>query len=256
MSAAAVAFAKEGASVVIHGQSENRLKETEALLKAAGIPSNRILAVLGPIEKEETLQAIINKTIDTFGKINVLINNAGTAKKPNCDPSSTENLDYVYSVNVRAPFRLTELCLPYLQKCKGNIINISSISAFRRLFESPMHTAYGMSKAALDAFTFNECPRLAKMGIRINNLNPGPVKTFIAERNLPKMTDDKKQDMLDKSWEYWNKHTPIGRAAEPSEMTPTLLLLASDESAGFVTGAHWVIDGGMTCFANDMPLYD
>uniref|UniRef100_A0AC34FK72 Uncharacterized protein n=1 Tax=Panagrolaimus sp. ES5 TaxID=591445 RepID=A0AC34FK72_9BILA len=148
-----------------------------------------------------------------------------------------------------------------------------------------MHTAYGMSKAALDAFTVNECSRLAKMGIRINNLNPGPVKTFIAERNLPEMSDEKKQDSLDKvfcagpvktfiaernlpemsdekkqdsldkSWDYWNRCTPLGRVAEPSEMTPTLLLLAGDE-AGFVTGAKWVIDGGATCFANDMSLYD
>uniref|UniRef100_A0A914YJZ2 Uncharacterized protein n=2 Tax=Panagrolaimus TaxID=55784 RepID=A0A914YJZ2_9BILA len=118
-----------------------------------------------------------------------------------------------------------------------------------------MHTAYGMSKAALDAFTVNECSRLAKMGIRINNLNPGPVRTFIAERNLPEMSDEKKQVSLDKSWEYWNNCTPLGRVAEPSEMTPALLLLAGDE-AGFVTGSKWVIDGGATCFANEMSLYN
>ena len=96
-------FAKEGASVVIHGVNQQRLNDTEALLKSNGIPESRFLTVQGEVQDEKVQEKIINDTVAKFGRIDVLVNNAGVASKGGVsDLSSIENLDYVMSINFRA----------------------------------------------------------------------------------------------------------------------------------------------------------
>uniref|UniRef100_A0A7E4VQK4 NAD(P)-binding protein n=1 Tax=Panagrellus redivivus TaxID=6233 RepID=A0A7E4VQK4_PANRE len=109
-----VAFAKEGASVVLHGVNTERLNAAEKALIEAGIPQSRILKVQGELTNDATHDKIIDETIARFGKIDVLINNAGAFKKPG-NVSTTENFDYVFSTNVRAIFRLVELATPHLE---------------------------------------------------------------------------------------------------------------------------------------------
>ena len=96
-------FAKEGASVVIHGVNQQRLHDTEALLKSNGIPESRFLTVQGEVQDEKVQEKIINDTVAKFGRIDILVNNAGIGSKNGVtDLSSVENLDYVMNINFRA----------------------------------------------------------------------------------------------------------------------------------------------------------
>uniref|UniRef100_A0AC34GXG6 Uncharacterized protein n=1 Tax=Panagrolaimus sp. ES5 TaxID=591445 RepID=A0AC34GXG6_9BILA len=250
--AALIAFAKEGASVVVHGTNSERIEKTRQLLKEASINEDRILIVQGGIEKEETLQSLISKTLEKFKKIDVLINNAGIGKGKS--EGGVENFDEVMAVNLRAPFRLIELALPHLKETKGNIINVSSVAAFMTPMHYPTVAAYCMSKAALDRMTQVQALQFAAFGIRVNNVNPGPVNTNIMARNavlatnentVPASTDDFLTKIV-------SKVTPMGRSANPTELNEVFLLLADSVAGSFITGACWVVDGGMSVFAPSM----
>uniref|UniRef100_A0AC34F0W6 Uncharacterized protein n=1 Tax=Panagrolaimus sp. ES5 TaxID=591445 RepID=A0AC34F0W6_9BILA len=206
--AALIAFAKEGASVVVHGTNSERIEKTRQLLKEASINEDRILVVQGGIEKEETLQNLISKTLEKFNKIDVLINNAGIPNSSGCDPATIENFDQVMAVNLRAP----------------------------------MMTVYASSKAALDRMTQVQALQFAPFGIRVNNINPGPFTTNIMARNNLKMESSHQEFGL----KITEKLTPLGRMGDPKELNEVFLLLADSEKASFITGACWVVDGGMS----------
>jgi NAD(P)-dependent dehydrogenase (short-subunit alcohol dehydrogenase family) len=239
---ALVAFAKEGAFVTVHGTNSERIEKTRQLLAEASIDESKILIIEGSIEKEETVQNLISKTLEKFGKIDVLVNNAGISNAAGKDPSSIENFDQVMAVNVRAPFRLIELALPHLKETKGNIINVSSVAALMTPMNNPMMTAYGMSKAALDRMTQVQALQFAPFGVRVNNINPGPFETNISARNNLQM-DDAHREIGKK---LTAKLTPLGRSADPKELNEVFLLLADSVTGGFITGACWVVDGGMS----------
>jgi len=236
---AAVEFAKEGASVVIHGQNLARLDETERQILASGVPTERILKVAGPLEQLATAHALIDETIGKFGKINVLVNNAGAGSKPgNTDPSSLYLLDYLYAVNYRSVVQLTQLALPHLSLTKGSIVNVSSMASIRM---SAVGAFYGSIKAALDAWTKTMSYSYAQIGVRINCVNPGYVETPILDRNIadPEKASQQKQKMIE-----WAKvGIPLGRIGTTSEICTILTFLASD-AASYVTGACWLADGG------------
>ncbi|KAK0407167.1 hypothetical protein QR680_019049 [Steinernema hermaphroditum] len=128
--AAAVLLASEGASVTIHGRSEEGLQTTEKLILDKGIPSERILSVRGPIEDEKVIENLVEKTIEKFGKINVLVNNAGVVGLPG-DFKSMEAYEYIHEVNIKSIVKLIQLAEPHLEKTKGNIVNVSSIASIR-----------------------------------------------------------------------------------------------------------------------------
>ena len=100
--AAAIQFAKEGASVTIHGQSTEKLDETKKLIIAAGVSKTKVLVVSGPIQEESTQDKLIDETIKHFGKLDVLVNNAGCAIKSGAEANSMETFDFIFNVNVRA----------------------------------------------------------------------------------------------------------------------------------------------------------
>ena len=178
---AAILFAKNGASVTIHGRNEGNLQKTIELIEKAGGSKNKVLTVAGDITDESVQKNLINKTVEKFGRIDVLINNAGMKKKEGLqDERSLENFDYIFNVNVRAPVALTELVTPHLEKTKGNVINVSSGLAFKTLPISPF---YCMTKAALDHFCRNYAVILAPKGIRVNNVNPGVTDTDFNPRH-------------------------------------------------------------------------
>uniref|UniRef100_A0A7E4UQD7 Short-chain dehydrogenase n=1 Tax=Panagrellus redivivus TaxID=6233 RepID=A0A7E4UQD7_PANRE len=242
-----LAFAKEGASVVLHGANTERLAGAEKALIHAGIPQSRILKVQGELTNDATHDRLINETVARFGKIDVLINNAGAYKKPG-EASSTENFDYVFAVNVRAIFRLVELATPHLEKTKGNIINVSSIVGIAKNLEGgPESLVYSMTKSTVDRFTKNINQSLMKKGIRINNINPGPFESNFGNRGSGEAAENTfgGRDFMIKLIE---KITPAGRIGQPEELVPAFLLLA-DEKSSFITGSIWVIDGGMSTAA-------
>ncbi|KAI1703027.1 enoyl-(Acyl carrier protein) reductase domain-containing protein [Ditylenchus destructor] len=234
--AAALDFGKEGASVVIHGQSAERLDKTESLLLDAGIESEKILKVLGSLEDPDTASKIIDQTVQKFGKIDVLVNNAGAGSKPQeiTTPDSLDNLDFIYKVNYRSVVALTQLALPYLEKTKGNVVNVSSIAG-QRPFQQ--HTFYASLKAALDHFTRCYADKYGPKGVRINSVNPGPIRTYIFERiGVPGIEQ--------KSEQYAIENTSLRRFGESPEVSKIITFLASND-ASYVTGALWVVDGGM-----------
>uniref|UniRef100_A0A7E4VS22 NAD(P)-binding protein n=1 Tax=Panagrellus redivivus TaxID=6233 RepID=A0A7E4VS22_PANRE len=246
--AALIGFAKEGASVVLHGTNSERLAEAEKSLHEAGIPESRILKIKGELTNDAVHDQIINETMTRFGKIDVLVNNAGVFKKPGNSNTAIENFDYVFNVNVRAIFRLVELATPHLEKTKGNIINVSSIVGISKNQEfGPEALVYAMTKSALDRYTQNVNQSLMKKGIRINNINPGPFQSNFGRRG----GGDAKNDEVLLSEDFPKvilKSTPAGRFGQPEELVPAFLLLA-DEKSSFITGALWVLDGGMSTWA-------
>lgn len=137
-------------------------------MQKAKVPEKNYDYILGSLENDKTPKEIVKKTIEKFKKIDILINAAGIATKNNTEFDSMENYKFVMDVNLKAPVNLTLLCVPYLEKTKGNVINISSIASVVPSVNMPF---YSMAKAGLDMFTKNYAVILAKKNIRINCLN-------------------------------------------------------------------------------------
>uniref|UniRef100_A0A914D753 Uncharacterized protein n=1 Tax=Acrobeloides nanus TaxID=290746 RepID=A0A914D753_9BILA len=269
-------FAKEGANVVLHGLNQDRIKETENLLQKAGISASQYLVVKGPVQEEATVQALINEPLKKWGKIDILVNNAGLGFKSGHELYSIENFDYVFAVNVRARLRLIELAIPHLQKTKGNTVGVSSTGAFRKPIDHPLHTFYSTASAAFDHYmrndtarlknlqidhplhTFystasaafdhymrNDTARLASLGIRINNVNPGPTITGIFTHDGSNKTE---VDAGLSVYEKLSRNAVLPGGAEPSEVSRIILFLA-DEQSKSITGASYYIDRGLSTYA-------
>lgn len=235
---AALDFAKEGASVTLHGQSSERLKEAQKVLKDAGIPEKRIAVVQGPIQEEKTQKELIDKTVAQFGQIDILVNNAAIMKPPTTDMNSLNEIavyDYVFAVNVRSVILLSDLAAPYLEKTKGNIINISSVAAQK---PTTFSIYYSMSKAALDHWSKDSAAKYGPKGIRVNTISPGPIRTEFLKRHG--VVGDAYQQMEDKFAQF----TIFKRFGTSDEVTKMILHLASDD-ASYVTGALLNVDGGL-----------
>lgn len=143
--------------------------------------------------------------------------------------------DQVFDVNVRSAVALTKLCVPHLEKTKGNIVNVSSIvgmKAMRGVF------SYGISKAALDQFTKCCALDLAPEGIRVNAINPGSVRTPIHRSYGLTL------EQAEKFMEMGKQMTALGRLGEVSDTSAAIAYLADDELAAFLTGVLLPVDGG------------
>ncbi|KAK0407160.1 hypothetical protein QR680_019042 [Steinernema hermaphroditum] len=233
--AAAVLLASEGASVTIHGRSEEGLQTTEKLILEKGIPTERILSVQGDIKDDETIKELVERTLERFGKIDVLVNNAGIRSKPGMAEELVEQYDHIHDVNIKSIIKLNHLVEPHLEKTKGNIVNVSSVVA---------HVActfyfYAMSKAALDHYMRSRTHELAKKGIRINNVNPGYIFTTI----LHKLGWS--DDAIEKCYADVEKYVPLGRRGTVEEIGKAIAFLAS-EDASYITGVALLADGGLS----------
>ncbi|KAK0403236.1 hypothetical protein QR680_016801 [Steinernema hermaphroditum] len=231
----ALLLGQQGASVTIHGRSVEGLQETEKLLTENGVESERILVVQGDIEDPKTAQKLLEETLEKFGKIDVLVNNAGTGAKPNTDINSEENLDFVFDVNFKSVVRLNKLMIPELEKTKGNIVNISSIDALQAHQE---YSYYAVSKCSLDHYMRHLAPSLGRKGVRINNVNPGLILTNLVKRMG---VDDATFEQLVN--DFVKKDVPLGRTGTPEDIAQAVSYLASSD-ASYVTGTTLVVDGG------------
>ncbi|XP_067641634.1 uncharacterized oxidoreductase TM_0325-like [Eurosta solidaginis] len=227
----AESFAKHGAKVVIVGRNEANLKATESACKAA---NNK--AEILPIIADVTVDAerIIKTTIDKFGQLDVLVNNAGVLESGHILDVDVEQLDRVLNTNLRSVFLLTKLAAPHLIKTQGNIVNVSSIAGLRSF---PNVSTYCISKAALDQLTKCIALDLADKNVRVNAVNPGVIITDIHRRNG--MSEEEYAAYLVRCKET---HA-LGRVGEPKEVADAIIFLASDK-ASFITGATLPIDGG------------
>lgn len=221
-------FAAAGARVVISSRNREDLavKFKNKGYQVAGIACN--------VEKTEELKNLVEKTVGLYGQIDILVNNAGiNPKYGNIQDLDTEVFDRLMDVNVKAPYELSRLCLPYLrQSSNASIINIGATEGLR---PEPKMGLYGVSKAALVALTKALAKEWGDYGIRANVICPGLTKTPFSETLWP---NDRL--MVDRM-----KKLPIKRMCESREIAAMALFLASPASS-FTTGAVMAVDGGLT----------
>lgn len=166
---AAKHFAKLGGKVALVGRNEELLDEVVNAIVEAGSPEPLKIVADVTVDAER----IINETIEHFGQLDVLVNNAGFGKKQSIMESSMEFYDEIMATNTRAVVELTKLAAPHLETTKGNIVNVSSIAGIIAIKNMPF---YNMTKAALDQFTACAALEFGPKGVRVNSVNPGAIR--------------------------------------------------------------------------------
>ncbi|CAG4958366.1 unnamed protein product [Colias eurytheme] len=227
--ATAIEFTKEGAKVAIVGRNEEKLQTVSENCEKGSKP----LLIIADIANDDEAKRMIQKVIDEYGQIDVLVNNAGLAKYGSIlDGNILEAYDETIKINLRAHINVTALATPHLIKTKGNIINISSVGG-TLVPKQASKTPYYISKAGLNHFTRCAALELASKGIRVNTVSPGPVKTdFLVNSGV---TSYKFEDM--------GVNMPLQRVSDPIEIARLILFLASDKAVG-ITGSEYVADNG------------
>ncbi|XP_014101317.1 3-oxoacyl-[acyl-carrier-protein] reductase FabG [Bactrocera oleae] len=227
----AEAFAKLGSKVVITGRNEANLKATEKACKAA---NSKVELLLITADVTTGAEKIIKSTIDKFGQLDVLVNNAGYGEVGSILDINVDQFDRVLNTNLRSVFLLTKYAAPHLIKTQGNIVNVSSVAGLRSFAGG---SVYCTSKAALDQFTRCIALDLAPKNVRVNAVNPGTIVTEFHKRLG--FTDEESA----KFFEEAKAVHALGRVGEPKEVADAIIFLASDNSS-FITGATLPIDGG------------
>ncbi|HWK65038.1 MAG TPA: SDR family oxidoreductase [Rhizobiaceae bacterium] len=225
--AVAIAFAREGADVVIAYLCEDQdAAETAAWVEKAG---RRAVLLPGDIKDEAHCGSIVERALSEFGRLDVLVNNAAHQMTVNSiDELSSEEWDITFRTNVYAMFYLCKAAIPRMPAGSA-IINTSSINATD---PSPSLLAYAATKGAIANFTAGLAGLVAEKGIRVNAVAPGPIWTPLIPSTM----------QAEKVKEF-GKNTPLGRPGQPAELAPTFVLLASDESS-YTTGALYEVTGG------------
>ncbi len=225
--AVALAFAREGADVAISYLSEDEdAEETARLVRDAG---RQVLTIAGDIGDETHCQAIVRQTVQEFGYLDILVNNAafqmshaGLADLPSAE------IERTFRTNILAMFYLSKAALPQL-RAGGTIINTTSIQAYN---PSASLLAYATTKGAIVTFTKGLAQDLIKQGIRVNAVAPGPVWTPLIAATMPPEQVAK-----------FGQDGPMGRPAQPAELAPSYVFLASDDSR-YITGEIIGVTGG------------
>jgi NAD(P)-dependent dehydrogenase (short-subunit alcohol dehydrogenase family) len=226
--AVALAFAREGADVLISylPEEEQDAEQTASLVEDAG---RKCVRVPGDITDERQCQQIVERAVQEFGRIDVLVNNAAyQMSQGGIAEITTEQFDRVFKTNVYAMFWLCKAAVPHMPE-GGSIINSSSIQAFQ---PSSHLLDYAATKGAIVNFTKGLASELVEKGIRVNSVAPGPVWTPLIPATMP-------ADMVAE----FGKQSPMGRAAQPAELAPAYVFFASQESS-YVTAETLAVTGG------------
>ncbi|MFE0117082.1 SDR family oxidoreductase [[Kitasatospora] papulosa] len=225
--AVALAFAREGADVLLtfFPEEESEAEETARLVEQAG---RRAVPVECDIREEGACLALVERAVSEFGRIDVLVNNAAyqMSQPDGISAISTAQFDRVVRTNLYGMFWLCKAALPHIPS-GGSIINTTSVQAYK---PSPHLLDYAMTKGAIVTFTQGLAQMLASDGIRVNAVAPGPVWTPLIPATMPDTTE-------------FGKQSPLGRPAQPAEMAPAYVFLASS-NASFITGEIMNATGG------------
>lgn len=234
--ATAILLAKNGVQVIGIGRNE---KELSSLRDEVNEFKGVIKTQLADIRETSQVERLINEIVHNFHQIDVLINAAGIIANGSIENTTLDDWDKMMNINLRSVFHLMQVCIPHLEKTKGNIVNVSSITGIRAF---PNVISYCVSKAGVDQLTRCAALELAPKGIRVNAVNPGVTETKLHRR--AGMKEDDYAEFL--------KHSetthPIGRVGQPEEVAELIYYLSS-EKAAWITGATYEIDGGraQTC---------
>jgi NAD(P)-dependent dehydrogenase (short-subunit alcohol dehydrogenase family) len=227
--AVAVSFAREGADLLIcylPGEDDDA-KETARLVEEAG---RKAVLFPGDLTSEETCQELVDRAVEEFGRIDVLVNNAAyqMAQPNGIEDISTEQFDRVMKTNLYAMFWTCKKALPHMPR-GSVIINTSSVQATS---PSPELLDYATTKAGIVNFTRGLASMVAERGVRVNSVAPGPIWTPLIPATMPP-----------EQVESFGEQTPLGRAGQPAELAPAYVFLASPESS-FITGEVLAVTGG------------
>ncbi|CAM3658530.1 SDR family oxidoreductase [Mesobacillus zeae] len=223
----AIYFAKEGADVaIVYLDESSDAKETMLLVEAEG---RSCLLMSGDLGNEQFCKDVTEKTLEHFGKIDILVNNAAEQHpQESILDISAEQLEKTFRTNIFSMFHLTKAVLPHLEK-GSTIINTSSITAYKG---NPKLIDYSATKGAIVTFTRSLAMSLASKGIRVNSVAPGPIWTPL----IPSTFDSEEVSKF-------GTDTPFGRAGQPFELAPAYVYLASDDST-YVSGQTIHVNGG------------
>ena len=227
--AAALAFAREGADVLISylENEEPDARETVRVVEEAG---REAVTVPGDIAEEAQCQKVVEKALQEFGKIDVLVNNAAYQMvRDGIEGISSEEFDYTFKTNIYATFYLCKAALRHMQP-GASIVNSCSIQAYQ---PTPGLLAYAATKGAIITFTKGLAGEAIQQGVRVNSVAPGPVWTPLIPAT-----------MTAEQASQFGGESPVGRPAQPAELAPTYVFLASQESS-YINGETIGVTGGI-----------
>ncbi len=229
--AAARLFCREGAKVALTDINEGLGEKTAADIRAHG---GDAIFVRLDVTREEDWKNAVKTTVSTYGRLNVVVNNAGIGGGGSVEEMTVESWDRMMDIHAKGAFLGTKHTVAELRKAGGgSIINVSSIDGITGSLYND--ASYHAAKGAIRTFTKAAAIQYAKDGIRVNSVHPGYAVTPLIS-----------QDPDDPKYKEWvNSMIPMGRWAQPDEIAYGMLYLASDESS-YVTGSELVIDGGWT----------
>lgn len=223
-------FAKEGARVVLFARDQAKGEsEAKSIVNAKFIH--------GDVTKVEDCQRAVEESVRAFGGLDILVNCAGIIyRNRTVEQTTEEEWETTFAVNVKGTFLMCKYAMPALRERKGCIVNLSSyvgLVGFRGA------SAYAASKAAIINLTRSMALDHARDGVRVNAVCPGSVDTEMIHAAWKKFGD------VEQARRLWSEKHPMGRIAQPEEVSRTILFLASDE-ASFITGTALAVDGGLT----------
>lgn len=232
------ALAQEGAKVAITDVADEEGQKLAGRLQADSRDKERAHFWRLDVTDEDAVAQVLGEISETFGQIDVLVNNAGVAgaNKPT-DEVTLDEWERVIAINVRGVFLCTKHAIPHLRRSCGSIINLSSIYG---IISAPDLPPYHASKGAVRSMTKTDALLYAKEGIRVNSVHPGFIWTPLVEE----LAQNAEEGPEAFRRELDSRH-PIGHVGEPADIAHGIVYLASDE-AKFVTGSELVIDGGYT----------
>ncbi len=227
-------FAAEGADVAVNYDHSGDAAE-EVCRKIEGM-GRRSVAIQADVSKVADARRLVDSAVERMGRIDILVNNSGVEKPAEFWDVTEEDYDNVLGVNLKGPFFVTQAFVRYLRETRrpGKVINISSV---HEELPFPGFASYCVAKGGLKMLTRNLAVALGPLGITVNSIAPGAVRT---EMNAKLMDDPEKVKTL-------LQQIPLGRVAQPADVAGVAAFLASSD-ADYVTGATYFVDGGLTWF--------
>ncbi|KAK6733316.1 hypothetical protein RB195_017205 [Necator americanus] len=241
--ATAVLFAREGAKVTITGRNTDGLAATKKAILGVGANEDHINVVAVDVTDALGREQIITTTIQKFGQLDILINNAGAAFRDTNGSmgvdAGTDVLEKTMKLNVNSVVELIQLARPHLIKAKGEVVNVSSIAGQPKGLPAFMY--YSMAKSALDQLTRSLAVQFIADGIRVNSVSPGAVVTRFAQ-NVG-MSDAEAANLYEQ-FSNSKQSLPIREVGQPEDIANVIAFLADRRASRYIIGQTIIADGG------------